>query len=140
MATTKKKPMQDTAVVEPAATLIPDTTPAVVEEAPVKKTTRKSTKKTVADAAPKATAKTAAKETKTTRTCARKAAVTTQVTIELGDKSASSEALIARAKEDWEAKGHSVKDIKNLSVYVNTSESMVYYVVDDDYLSGSFAF
>lgn len=139
MATTKKKPMQDTAVVEPAATLIPDTTPAVVEEAPVKKTTRKSAKKT-AEAAPKATAKTATKETKSTRTCTRKTAATTQVTIELGDKSASSEALIARAKEDWEAKGHSVKDIKNLSVYVNASEGMVYYVVDDDYLSGSFAF
>ena len=43
-------------------------------------------------------------------------------------------------KEDWSAKGNSLEDIKELSLYVNATEGMVYYVVNDDYLSGSFAF
>ena len=33
-----------------------------------------------------------------------------------------------------------VDDIKELAIYVNAAEGTVYYVVNDDYLSGSFDF
>lgn len=68
------------------------------------------------------------------------AAVATKVVIELMEKSADSVTLIERAKEDWTAKGNSLEDVKELALYINASEGMVYYVVNDDYLSGSFAF
>ncbi len=65
--------------------------------------------------------------------------IETKVVIELGDKSASSDSLIDRAKEDWTAKGNSLDEVKELALYINAAEGMVYYVVNDDYLSGSFA-
>ena len=46
---------------------------------------------------------------------------------------------IERAKEDWVAKGNALDEVKALSLYINAVEGMVYYVVNDDYLSGSFA-
>ena len=48
--------------------------------------------------------------------------------------------MVERAKSDWTAKGNSLDDVKDLALYINASEGMVYYVVNDDYLSGSFAF
>ena len=71
---------------------------------------------------------------------AKKAALNTMVVIELGDKKATPEALIERAKNDWQAKGNAVDDMNDLSIYVNAGEGTVYYVVNDDYLSGSFDF
>lgn len=70
----------------------------------------------------------------------KSASITSKVVIELSDKSASSEALLERAKEDWVNKGNELTDVKELALYVNASEGMVYYVVNDDYLSGSFVF
>lgn len=90
---------------------------------------------TAAPAEEKAEKKTAAKTTR-----AKKAAISTKVVVELMDKSADSATLIERAKEDWVAKGNSLEDVKDLALYINASEGMVYYVVNDDYLSGSFAF
>ncbi|MBQ8921406.1 MAG: hypothetical protein IJ060_04500 [Oscillospiraceae bacterium] len=105
----------------------------VVEKAKTaaKKVAKPRTKKAdTADAAEKpARAKKAAKTEK----------IETKVVIELGDKSASSESLITRAKEDWTGKGNSLDEVKELALYINAAEGMVYYVVNDDYLSGSFA-
>ena len=70
---------------------------------------------------------------------AAKTEIETKVVIELADKSASSDSLIERAKEDWVAKGNALDEVKALSLYINAVEGMVYYVVNDDYLSGSFA-
>ncbi len=72
---------------------------------------------------------------------AKKAAdkLNTKVVIELAERSASADSLIERAKEDWTAKGNVLDDMKELALYVNAGEGMVYYVVNDDYLSGSFA-
>lgn len=68
------------------------------------------------------------------------AAISTKVVVELMDKSADSATLVERAKEDWTAKGNALEDVKELALYINATEGMVYYVVNDDYLSGSFAF
>lgn len=95
-----------------------------------KKVTKTRASKKAADAAEKpARAKKAAKAD----------TIDTKVVIELADKSASADALVARAKEDWTAKGNSLDEVKALSLYINAVEGMVYYVVNDDYLSGSFA-
>lgn len=92
---------------------------------------------TAAPAEEKAEKKPAA--AKTSR--AKKAStISTKVVVELMEKSADSTTLIERAKEDWTAKGNSLEDVKDLALYINASEGMVYYVVNDDYLSGSFAF
>lgn len=70
----------------------------------------------------------------------KSADIATKVVIELMEKSADSSTLIERAKADWVAKGNTLEDVKDLALYINASEGMVYYVVNDDYLSGSFAF
>ena len=70
----------------------------------------------------------------------KKAELKAKVVIELGDKKATPESLVERAKNDWQAKGNAVEDMKDLSIYVNAGEGTVYYVVNDDYLSGSFDF
>ena len=65
--------------------------------------------------------------------------IETKVVIELPNVSESTDSLIARAKADWTAKGNSLSEMKQLSLYLNAAEGMVYYVVNDDYLSGNFA-
>lgn len=82
---------------------------------------------------------------KTRRTAAKKtaektdAAIETKVVIELPNVSESADALVERAKADWTAKGNALEDVKQLTLYINAAESMVYYVVNDEYSSGSFA-
>ena len=85
-------------------------------------------------------AKKAASAAKASAPRTKKAALNAKVVIELGDKKATPETLVERAKNDWQAKGNAVEDMKDLSIYVNASEGTVYYVVNDDYLSGSFDF
>ena len=62
-----------------------------------------------------------------------------KVVIELPNVSESTDSLIERAKADWTAKGNALSDMKQLTLYINAVEGMVYYVVNDDYLSGNFA-
>ena len=121
---------------------------AVAEDA---KESVKAVAETIAEKAEPvvAAAKTAAKRRTSKKTDsaakaprAKKAAaneINTKVVIELADKSASADSLVARAKEDWAAKGNNLAEVKELALYINAAEGMVYYVVNDDYLSGSFA-
>lgn len=115
---------------------------AVAEDAAKKgEAAVKATKRTVKKVAETAAEKTSAvKKAAAAKKAVKKAEITTKVVIELAENSASADTLIERAKEDWSAKGNSLEDIKELSLYVNATEGMVYYVVNDDYLSGSFAF
>ncbi len=69
----------------------------------------------------------------------KKEEVETKVVIELPNVSESADSLIERAKADWTAKGNALADMKQLTLYINAAEGMVYYVVNDDYLSGNFA-
>lgn len=69
----------------------------------------------------------------------KKEEIETKVVIELSNVSESADSLIERAKADWTAKGNALADMKQLTLYINAAEGMVYYVVNDDYLSGNFA-
>jgi hypothetical protein len=116
------------------------------------KATVKAAAETVADKAETVVekAKTAAKSTRVVKKAVEKTAKTprakkapefeTKVVIELPEVSESTAVLVERAKADWTAKGNSLDDVKQLSLYINAPERMVYYVVNDDYLSGNFAF
>ena len=68
-------------------------------------------------------------------TAAKKTAVSTKVMVQFDDREVDLEGLVARAAEAYKAAGHktAAKDIK---VYVNVNEKMVYYVADD--YAGSF--
>ena len=137
---------------------MPNTKKEVAEEAVKKvKAVAEDAKATVKAAAETVTekaeatvekAKSAAKKAaaKPRRTAAKKPAVKkatekieTKVVIELPNVSESTDSLIDRAKADWTAKGNSLTDMKQLTLYINAVEGMVYYVVNDDYLSGNFA-
>ena len=113
------------ATVKAAAETVAVKAETVVEKAKTAKSNR---------AAKKSTTKTA----KAPR--AKKApAIETKVVIELPTVSESADSLVERAKSDWTAKGNSLDDMKQLTLYINAVEGMVYYVVNDDYLSGNFA-
>jgi hypothetical protein len=75
------------------------------------------------------------------KTAAKKDAekIETKVVVELPNVSESTDSLIERAKADWTAKGNALSKMKQLTLYINAVEGMVYYVVNDDYLSGNFA-
>ncbi|MBP0988203.1 MAG: hypothetical protein IK134_09055 [Oscillospiraceae bacterium] len=75
------------------------------------------------------------------KTAAKKDAekIETKVVVELPNVSESTDSLIERAKADWTAKGNALSNMKQLTLYINAVEGMVYYVVNDDYLSGNFA-
>lgn len=113
---------------------------AVAEDA---KATVKAAAESVADKAKtvksnRAAKKNSEKAVKAPR--AKKAAdIQTKVVIELPTVSESADTLVERAKSDWTAKGNSLDDMKQLTLYINAVEGMVYYVVNDDYLSGNFA-
>lgn len=132
---------KDTKIVEKAVEEAVQAAPVSEEKAAVEKKTAKTAAKTTEKKPAAKTTKTAAaKAPKKTAASTRKTAVKTKVVVELDSKSATSDVLIERAKEDWVKKGNALSDIKELAVYINASEGMVYYVVNDDYLSGSFVF
>ena len=108
------------ATVKAAAESVADKAEIVVEKAKTAKTAR------------------AAKAAKASRP-KKTPQVETKVVIELPSVSESADSLVARAKADWTAKGNSLDDMKQLTLYINAVEGMVYYVVNDDYLSGNFA-
>lgn len=112
------------ATVKAAAETVTEKAGATVEKAKAAAKTRRTTKKTDA---PKAAKKTADK-------------IETKVVIELPPNVAeSTDSLVERAKADWTAKGNALTGMKQLTLYINAAEGMVYYVVNDDYLSGNFA-
>ncbi|MDD5946706.1 MAG: DUF6465 family protein [Oscillospiraceae bacterium] len=140
MANGKKKTVttvEEPAKVTAAEEIVTDAANAVAEvpvtEKPAKRT-RKCCKTAEASAAP-VEEKPAAK-----RTPAKKAAPAVNVVVQIMGKEATPEDMVARAKADWEAQGHSVSEIQNLAVYLNAAEGKVYYVVNDNGNSGSFAF
>lgn len=137
MPTTPKKVADEAvkkvkAVAEDAKAAVKTVVEPVAEkaEAPVEKT-KTATKK--AAAKPR---QTAAKKPAVKKTTEK---IEAKVVIELPNVSESTDSLIARAKADWTAKGNALSDIKQLALYINAAEGMVYYVVNDDYLSGNFA-
>ncbi|MBP0971415.1 MAG: hypothetical protein J5753_05180 [Oscillospiraceae bacterium] len=113
---------------------------AVAEDA---KATVKAAAESVADKAKTVKSNRAAKKTTEKAVKAprakKSAEIQTKVVIELPTVSESADTLVERAKSDWTAKGNSLDDMKQLTLYINAVEGMVYYVVNDDYLSGNFA-
>lgn len=120
MAITKKTAVEAEAVKTAAPVA------AVKEETPAKKT--RAARKT---AEPKAEKKPAGRKPK--------AAKEELVFIEINQRQAKPEELVARAKADWIANGNKEADLNGIRVYVNTNEGMVYYVVNDS-SAGSFEF
>lgn len=119
------------ATVKAAAETVSEKAEATVEKA-----------KTAAKAVAAKPRRTAAKKTEAAKPkAAKKAAdkLEAKVVIELPNVSESTDSLIERAKSDWTAKGNALADMKQLTLYINAAEGMVYYVVNDDYLSGNFA-
>ena len=116
--------------VKAAAETVAEKAEPVVEKVKTAAKTRRTAKKAAEDKP--------AKAPKATR--AKKAAdVETKVIIELPNVAESADSLVTRAKADWLAKGNAPEDMKQLTLYINAAEAMVYYVVNDDYLSGNFA-
>lgn len=142
MATAKSKKAEEAVEsVKAAAAEAVESVKAAAGEAAKKgeaavQATKRAAKKVVEQAAEKAEPVKKAVAAKRTK----KAEITAKVVVELSDKGESTDALIDRAKADWIAKGNSLDDIKELALYINACEGMVYYVVNDDYLSGSFVF
>lgn len=120
------------AVAEDAKATVKAAAEAVIEKAET--TVEKS--KTVAKKPAAKPRQTAAKKTAVKKTAEK---IEAKVVIELPNVSESTDSLIERAKADWTAKGNSLSDMKQLTLYINATEGMVYYVVNDDYLSGNFA-
>lgn len=116
------------ATVKAAAETVTEKAGATVEKAKAAAKTRRTAKK---EEAPKTKTVKAAKKT------ADK--LETKVVIELPHVSESTDSLIESAKADWIGKGNNLADMKQLTLYINAAEGMVYYVVNDDYLSGNFA-
>lgn len=114
------------ATVKAAAETVTEKAGATVEKAKAAAKTRRATKKADAPKTVKAAKKPAQK-------------LETKVVIELPHVSESTDSLIESAKADWTAKGNALADMKQLTLYINAAEGMVYYVVNDDYLSGNFA-
>lgn len=141
MATAKKNPV--TAVEEPVKVAVVEEPAPVAAETAVAASeiekTAKRARKTKAEEAPVASVaeKPAAKRTAAKKTTATP---TVSVFVQVMGKEATPENMVARAKADWETQGHSIDEIKNLAVYLNAAEGRVYYVVNDDFNSGSFAF
>ena len=142
MATKSKKTEDAVEKVKAVASEAAEKVKTVAEDAAKKgEAAVKATKRTVKKVAETAAEKTeSVKKAASAKKAAKKSEITTKVVIELAENSASADTLIELAKEDWAAKGNSLEDIKELALYVNATEGMVYYVVNDDYLSGSFAF
>ena len=124
--------------VKAAAETVAEKAEPVVEKVKTAAKTRRTAKKAAEDKPAKAAEDKPAKAAKATR--AKKAAdVETKVIIELPNVAESADSLVTRAKADWLAKGNAPEDMKQLTLYINAAEAMVYYVVNDDYLSGNFA-
>ena len=119
--------------VKAAAETVAEKAEPVVEKVKTAAKTRRATKK--------ATEKKSADEkaAKPARTKKASAEVETKVIIELPNVAESADSLVTRAKQDWLSKGNAPEDMKQLTLYINAAEAMVYYVVNDDYLSGNFA-
>ncbi len=148
MAETKKtaivKPVAKSAATKAADTKTTQTTttPAASATETEPAATKEETKKTAAarkTTTRKTTAKksTAKKET-TKKPAAKKEAVKAAVTLELAEKSYTTEDLVKIAKDVWKYDlNQKVGDFKSVELYVKPEESVVYYVINGD-VKGSF--
>ena len=137
MPKTKKAAPAEEAVVKTETVVA---APVTEEKAPAAK--KPAAKKAAAKkpAAKKPAAKKAAAEKKTpAKTRAPKAAVAA-VFVQSAGKQATPDELCERAKADWAAKGNDLASMKKIGVYFNADDGMVYYAVNEDENSGSFAF
>ena len=56
-----------------------------------------------------------------------------ELTIQFAGKDNTESELIARAKEAYKAAGNKASDIKKVDLYVQPENSVVYFVVNDDF-------
>ncbi len=56
-----------------------------------------------------------------------------ELTIQYGGKDNKESDLVAMAKDAFKAAGNKVSDIKKLDLYVQPENSIVYFVVNDDF-------
>lgn len=112
---------------------------SVAEEAPKKKTNRKTAAKKASDAekAPAKTARTAKTAAKKT-TAAKTVKKAEEIILQFGGREIYEKDLVARVHEIWtEELGKKSQDMKDLKIYVKPEEYMAYYVINGD-VTGSF--
>ena len=73
----------------------------------------------------------AAKPVKAARPAKKAVEKTELVMIQFGGQEWDAAALVAKAKEAYEAQGHRASGIKSFSLYVKPEEGKAYYVVND---------
>ena len=56
-----------------------------------------------------------------------------ELTIQFAGKENTESELIAKAKEAYKAAGNKASDIKKVDLYVQPENSVVYFVVNDDF-------
>lgn len=56
-----------------------------------------------------------------------------ELTIQFAGKDNTESELIAKAKEAYKAAGNKTSDIKKVDLYVQPENSVVYFVVNDDF-------
>ena len=56
-----------------------------------------------------------------------------ELTIQFAGKDNTESELIAKAKEAYKAAGNKASDIKKVDLYVQPENSVVYFVVNDDF-------
>lgn len=104
-----------------------------VEVAPVveKKEKAEAAKKTV-------TKKTVTKKTEAKKTVEKNAvtAVKEEIFVQFGNQEVFAADVVERVKNAYIAEGHTAESIEKVRVYIKPEESMIYYVVNDDYASG----
>lgn len=64
------------------------------------------------------------------------AAVKEEVFVQFGNQEVFAGDVVERVKNAYIAEGHTAESIEKIRVYIKPEESMIYYVVNDDYASG----
>ena len=59
--------------------------------------------------------------------------------VQFGEREADEASFVKKAQEDWKNAGNKVSDIKELNLYVQPENSIVYYVINNDF-KGDFEF
>ena len=95
------------------------------------KTVKPAAEKKTKAAAAKKEAKAPAKKPAVKADAPVKEAVKESVYLQYNGIEAETQELTERAKQHWADAGNDLKDMKSIAIYVNATEMMVYYVVND---------
>jgi len=79
----------------------------------------------------KSTTKTATKATAKKTTLKKPAKIKENIVLEFSGRSLSNEDLIDNVKTAWKNSGHTINEIKNMSIYAKPEEFKAYYVIND---------